>query len=298
MTQSHGHFADRLADAMDLVQSFACIGLDPVLERLPETLRTRNMEPIQAIDEFCRGVIQAVAGLVPIIKPQSACFERYGPAGLMVLRGLTRFAHEHGLLVLLDAKRGDIGVTAEHYATASFGPDSAADYAADAITLSGYMGPDTIEPFLKSSERGAFVLVRTSNPGSDAVQGLKLADGRTVAESMADLVHELGRSRIGSSGLSCVGAVVGATKSADAASLRAHMPDTIFLIPGYGAQGGTLDDLRPCIRPKRAGSASSAGILVNASRSVLYPKNLDAASAWQDAIRSSAMQLVQELRSV
>src|SRR5262249_2518895 len=133
---------------------------------------------------------------------------------------------------------------------------------ADALTVSGYLGPDTIEPFLKPGH-GAFVLVRTSNPGSDAVQSLPLADGRTIAEMMADHVAALGATRRGKRGLSDVGAVVGATKAADAASLRKRMPDQIFLVPGYGAQGGRLDDVRPMLRPGARWPGDS-GVLVTA----------------------------------
>jgi orotidine-5'-phosphate decarboxylase len=243
----------------------ACVGLDPVLERLPAPVRAQHADPVAAIHAFCAGVVDAVAGLVPVVKPQSACFERYGPPGVAALHALIAHARSRGLIVVLDAKRGDIGLTAEHYAHAAF--DSAG---ADAVTLSGYMGPDTIEPFLGRPGTGVFVLVRTSNPGSDAVQAQRLADGRSVAELIADMVHTLGMSRSGARGLSDVGAVVGATKSADAAALRARMPNTIFLIPGYGAQGGTLDDVRACVRPG-AKSPGDLGVLVNASRSVLYP---------------------------
>lgn len=286
---------------MDQRGTPACVGLDPVIERIPAAVRARHHDPVQAIDEFCRGVIEVVAGVVPVVKPQSACFERYGPAGLVVLRGLIRAAHARGLVVLLDAKRGDIGVTAEHYAEAVFGHmGTTADHAADAVTLSGYMGPDTIEPFLRHGgiSRGVFVLVRTSNPGSDAVQTQRLADGRTVAELVADMVTALGATRRGICGLSDVGAVVGATKSAEAAALRARMPDTVFLIPGYGAQGGTLEDIRPCVRRGAVpGRPSTLGVLVNASRSVLYPKDGDGAD-WQSAIAGAARGLAAELRTL
>lgn len=288
------HFADALAAAIDAKGAPACVGLDPVLDRLPAPILATHHDPVQAIHEFCKGVIEAVADIVPVIKPQSASFERYGEMGVSVLRNVIRFAHSRGLIVLLDAKRGDIGVTAEHYAHATIGPLTGPSlHTADAVTLSGYMGPDTIEPFLDHPGRGVFVLVRTSNPGSDAVQAQRLADGRSVAEMVADMVRALGAARVGSRGLSSVGAVVGATKSADAAALRSRMPATIFLIPGYGAQGGTLEDIRPCLRPG-ARSAGEQGILVNASRSVLYPAG-GGGDDWTWPIRESATRLVNEL---
>ncbi|HYE02463.1 MAG TPA: orotidine-5'-phosphate decarboxylase, partial [Phycisphaerales bacterium] len=221
-----GSFADRLAEAVARAGSPACVGLDPVLERLPEEVRGAYADPGQALVAFSRGVIDAVAGIVPAVKFQSACYERHDLA--RELRGLVLEARAAGLLVVLDAKRGDIGISAEHYAHAAFsGPGGA-----DALTVSGYLGPDALAPFLVDGH-GLFVLVRTSNPGSDQVQSLRLEGGRSVAEMMAGHVRRLGAERVGSAGLSDVGAVVGATKAADAAALRELMPEQVFLVPGY-----------------------------------------------------------------
>lgn len=311
------HFADRLHAAIGRVGSPACVGLDPVLEKLPESLRrgpgNRPVAAAEAIEAFCLAVIDAVADSVAVVKPQSACFERYGQSGIGALRKVIQAARARGLMVILDAKRGDIGTTAEHYAAAIFGPPSAsggvsatgdraerqpASFAADAVTLSGYMGTDTIEPFLRhDAGAGVLILVRTSNPGSDAVQSLRLADGRSVAEMLADQVAELGRQpgNVGACGLSRVGAVVGATKSSEAAALRARMPDQYLLIPGYGAQGGTLDDIRPMLRSST--SAADAGIIVNASRSVIYAAKPDDKN-WTAAIASAAQTLADDLRTL
>ncbi|MCU0688140.1 MAG: orotidine-5'-phosphate decarboxylase [Phycisphaerales bacterium] len=265
------NFADRLARAIDQTGTFACVGLDPVLDKLPAAVRQRAT-PAEAIGIFSRGVIDAVAGLIPIVKLQSACYERYGSAGVLELERTARHAIDRGVLVLLDAKRGDIGVTAEHYAAAAFD-----QLGADALTVSPYLGPDTLEPFVRS-DKGLFVLVRTSNPGSDQTQRVDLASANvdaTVAGMMARHVVTLGQRAMGACGLSAIGAVVGATKAADAADLRARMPNTVFLVPGYGAQGGTVDDVRVMLRPAFAGDTraplSQAGILVTASRSVIYP---------------------------
>jgi orotidine-5'-phosphate decarboxylase len=302
------HFADRLHAAIARVGSPACVGLDPVVERLPESLRrgpgNRPIGAADAIEAFCLAVIDAVADSVAIVKPQSACFERYGQSGIGVLRKVIQAARARGMVVILDAKRGDIGATAEHYAAAVFGPAARAGqperptFAADAVTLSGYMGMDTIEPFLNhDAGGGAFVLVRTSNPGSDAVQAVKLADGRTVAEMLADHVAELGRrpGNLAACGLSRVGAVVGATKSSEAAALRARMPEQYLLIPGYGAQGGTLEDIKPMLRSNT--SAADAGVVVNASRSVLYAFAADQKD-WTGAISDAARRLADDLRSL
>ncbi len=282
------HFSDRLADAIDRVGSPACIGLDPVIEKLPGSLRPAS-DGLDAIREFCLGVIDAAAGAVPAVKPQSACFERYGAEGAAILEDLCAHAAERGLIVVLDAKRGDIGITAEHYAAA------ASALGGHAITVNAYLGPETVRPYLDAG-LGVFVLVRTSNRDSDAVQSHPLADGRTVAEMRADHVAGLGSPRRGRRGLSDVGAVVAATKPAEGGALRARMPDSTFLVPGYGAQGGTAADIRPMARPG-ARSPGEAGVLVTASRSVIYafePSDRD----WQAAVARAAKMFADEIRSV
>jgi orotidine-5'-phosphate decarboxylase len=288
MTSGLGCFSDRLAAAVDRCGAPACVGIDPVLEKLPGSLRAGG-DAAGALEEFSIGVIDAVAGVAPLVKPQSACFERHGAPGMAALGRVIAHAKERGLLVVLDAKRGDIGVSAEHYAAAAFDGDAGAD----AVTVSGYLGPDTVEPFLRPG-RGVFVLVRTSNPGSDAVQSQRLADGRTVGEMMAEMVASLGKERMGERGLSDVGAVVGATKAADGRALRARMPNQVFLVPGYGAQGGTLDDVRQLVRAG-ATRAGDLGVLVNASRSVIYAfKGED----WRREVHAAAESFVRELRGL
>jgi orotidine-5'-phosphate decarboxylase len=279
------HFADRLADAIDRAGTPACVGLDPVLDRLPEPVRAGHWEPARAIGAFCTGVLDAAAGIIPAVKIQSACFERFGAEGVRALEHVVRDARSRGFIVVLDAKRGDIGISAEHYAAAAF------DHLhADALTVSGYLGPDTLEPY----RGGLFVLVRTSNPGSDGVQSQRLADGRTVAEMMADHVRALGEPRRGDRGLSDVGAVVAATKPGDGPTLRRRMPDQFFLIPGYGAQGGRAEDVRGMVRPG-ARSPGQWGVLVTASRSVIYPGD---EGDWCDAVRQAARRFADEVRTL
>jgi orotidine-5'-phosphate decarboxylase len=290
------HFAARLSARIAATDSVACVGLDPVLEHLPAEVRARHHEPLSAIAEFCHGVIRAAGPHVAAIKFQSACYERYGAKGVALLEECIADAAGAGLVVVLDVKRGDIGISANHYAA------SAQRAGAHAVTLSGYMGPSTITPFLQAG-LGVFVLVRTSNPDSDAIQSLALADGRTVAQAMADVVHGLARDERAAwhaedrarTSISNVGAVVGATKATDAAALRARMPDSCFLVPGYGAQGGTAQDIRAMLRAGRTGS-HDAGVLVTASRSVIYAQKSDA--PWGECIRAAAIQLTSELRGV
>lgn len=278
--------ADRLAAAIDAAGSPACIGLDPVLDRIPHAARGSN-EP-ETLLSFCLGVLDACRGIAPAVKPQSACFERYGHAGVACLEQVISRARELGYTVVLDAKRGDIGATSAHYAAA------AANAGADWITVNAYLGVSGIEPFLEAG-LGVYALVRTSNPDSDAVQSATLHGGATVAEHVAEIVAQLGRAHTGTSGLSSVGAVVGATKACQAgARLRAIMPDQPLLVPGVGAQGGTAAEVRPLRRPG-ARSAGGQGILVNASRSVLYPEP-GPGEGWQDAIARSARVLVEDLR--
>lgn len=276
------HPADHLCAAITRAGAPVCVGLDPVLESLPDTVRARHHEPLAAIAEFGRGVIKAVASSAAAIKFQSACYERYGSRGVAVLEEEVTAARAAGLFVVLDAKRGDIGISASHYAAA------AVRMGAHAITVSGYLGPSGVTPFLDAGLL-TFVLVRTSNPDSDSVQAHALADGRSVAAMLADHVAELGRSRMGGGGLSAVGAVVGATKASEGAALRARMPNQFFLVPGYGAQGGTAEDIRALLRPDRR------GVLVTASRSVIYAKG---AGSWDENIAAASRQLRDEIASV
>lgn len=262
-----------------------------MLEKLPAALR--GGEPVAAIERFCVGVIEAVADHVPCVKIQAACFERYRAAGFDVFFKLTEAAQRAGLLVIADAKRGDIGTSSAHYAAGLLtGPGGA-----DALTVNAYLGADGLEPFADAAAaegKGLFALVRTSNPGGDAVQGLKLADGRTVGEAVADVVAALGSSKpayVGGSGDSLLGAVVGATKPADAAALRKRMPHQVFLVPGFGAQGGTADDVRACFRE------DGTGAIITASRSVLYAFDANDAD-WQAGVKRAAVTLGRQVREV
>ncbi len=274
------HVADRLLCAIQRCGAPWCVGLDPVVERLPHSL-ARHAAP-RAIEEFSKAVLRACAGVAPCVKVQSACYERFGPDGMKALASVLHAAHEGGFQVILDAKRGDIGISAEHYAAAAFSPGHA-----DWVTVNAYLGADGLAPFV-SADHGAFALVRTSNPGGDALQTLRLDDGRTVCDAVADLVDEAGRATIGGSGFSALGAVVGATKPADAARLRGRMPNALFLVPGYGAQGGTIADIKPCF------NADGRGAIVTASRSIIYA--FDAAEAdWVGAIQRAATKTHHEL---
>ncbi|MGP1272370.1 MAG: orotidine-5'-phosphate decarboxylase [Phycisphaerales bacterium] len=265
---SEQRFVDRLLTRIGLVGAPVCIGLDPVIERLPADIA--GSTDAERVSAFCRGVIDRTADVAAAFKPQSACFERLGSAGFRALEETVAHARSAGVPVIYDAKRGDIGSTAEHYAAAAL------HLGADAITVNAYMGPSTVMPYLDAA-LGVFVLVRTSNPDSGAVQMLPLREGGVVGDAMARLIHRLGSSISGGRGCSDVGAVVGLTKSAEAAQLRELMPRQIFLVPGYGAQGGSASDLAPLLMPQDRGVAGR-GVLVNASRSVIYADDVRGAA--------------------
>lgn len=282
--------ADRLCEAIDRAGSPACVGIDPVLERLPGELRAARVPPASAIKAFSLSVLDAVAGAVGVVKPQSACFERYGSEGVAALEAVVEHARSLGLFVILDAKRGDIGSSAAHYGA------GAAAMGADAITVNPYMGRSAVRPFLDEGLM-VFALARTSNPDSDELQAAALEEGGIVAERVARMIADMGTAHVGGSGLSGVGAVVGATKaSADGRRLRGAMPDQFFLVPGVGAQGGTVEEVRPLMR---AGAASPGGlgVVVNASRSVIFAE-AGAGEAWTDAVVREAHRLADDLRAL
>ncbi|MCY2929041.1 MAG: orotidine-5'-phosphate decarboxylase [Planctomycetota bacterium] len=278
------NFADRLLSAIAAKGSPVCVGLDPTLDRLPEAVTSHARGPA-AVEAFCMGLIEAVAPIVPAVKPQSAYFEALGPEGVAVYFRVVAAAKKAGLIVIGDVKRNDIGSTAEAYAAGHLaGPDSA-----DAVTVNGYLGADGIEPFVKVARetgRGLFVLVRTSNPSAAAIQDFTAADGRKLYEHVAAQVAAIGAGEglVGASGYSCVGAVVGATWPAQARELRAMMPQQIVLVPGYGAQGASAADCAASFKPDRTGA------LVNASRSVIFAHTRKeyAGLEWRQAVAAAA----------
>ncbi len=293
-------FIDRLADAVRAKGTALCVGLDPRFESLPKSVRDRrggdSLEAVAAgFEEFCLRVLEIVAPLAGVVKPQSAFFELCGPAGLAALQRVLRRARELGLVTILDAKRGDIASTAEAYADAAFGgPDLGGRrrpvWDADALTVNPYLGRDAVEPFLHSARRdgrGLFVLVRTSNPGAGLFQDLT-CDGRPLYEHVAAAVAAWGRERPGACGLGDVGAVVGATHPAELRRLRALCPDVWFLVPGYGAQGGTAADVRAALRP------DGLGAVVNSSRGVTFPFRPEE-PRWEAAVEAAARRAAAEL---
>jgi len=296
-------FVDRLDAALERLHTPALVGLDPHLDLLPAPFavardpRAPRSERAAAVEAFCRELIELVADEVAAVKPQSAFFEVLGADGALAWERVVAHARACGLLVIGDVKRSDIASTAAAYATAFLEglPGLGREHLCDAITLSPYLGSDSLVPFLEACERtgaGLFVLVRTSNEGSGEFQ----EHGRPrLCERVADALDALGRRLVGRCGLSSLGAVVGATQPAELAGLRARMPRSILLLPGYGAQGASARDVRAAftdrVRPWR-------GALVNSSRGVAFAwrEKRHAGRSWQDATRVALQSMKSELQ--
>jgi len=303
------NFADRLTSRIRETGNPTIMGLDPVLDYIPDSIlsyfRSQCSDPAMAsglaIYEFNRRLIDGVADLIPAIKPQLAYYEQYGVHGLEALRQTIHYAQSKGMLVVADGKRNDIGSTAEAYARAWLGETQlidgtlAAIHGADALTVNAYLGLDGIQPFIdlcRNSGKGIFILVRTSNASAGDLQDLILSDGRPVYEAMAAKVAEWGEGLAGECGYSPVGAVVGATWPLQAARLRKLMPKAFILVPGYGAQGATADDAANSFGP------DGGGAIVNASRSLMtaWKKHQLAHEEFDKAARLEALRMKADLR--
>jgi len=287
------NFADRLIETVERKRSCVVVGLDPQLDSLPSELREKarrsTADAADAVLEFNRRVLDAVADHAAAVKPQSAFYEALGWEGVRALAATVRAAHERGLLVIADVKRGDIGSTAEAYAQGHLDL-----LEADAVTVNPYLGIDGIAPFIKRARdgKGIFVLVKTSNPSSVELQDLD-ASGAKVYEKVAELVARWGGDCRGETGYSAVGAVVGATFPAAAEKLRRLMPHAPFLVPGYGAQGATADDCRPCF------DAQGRGAVVNSSRGIIFayrrPDQPQTPPDWHLTVAGAAAKMKEEL---
>ena len=300
-------YSDRLNVAIADRRTPALVGLDPRLDQLPEAIvsaaRSRTSNEVDAaasaFDEFCSRIIDVVASLVPAVKPQAAFFEQYGPAGCQALQTVMRKARNAGLIVICDAKRGDIGSTAEAYANAYLAgadPDAAV-WAADALTVNPYLGKDTLEPFVRVAiERGAglYVLVRTSNPGATTFQDRE-SDGKKLYQHVAAVVESFNVESTRECGYGSIGAVVGATYPAELTELRAAMPTTPLLVPGYGSQGAGAAEV--------AGGfdARGFGALINSSRGINFAyrnapyREQFSPAEWEQAVEAATHDMIREL---
>lgn len=254
------NFADRLAEASRAKNSVAMLGVDPQLD----TAETPGVPRGCTLTRFCCEIVEACAPSVAAVKPQLAFFEARGVDGMRALSEVIKLARRLGLVIIADAKRGDIGTTSAAYAEAFLGDG---DFACDAVTVNAYLGSDAVMPFIAKVRdgRGIFVLVKTSNPSSGEFQDL-VASERPLWESVAVRVNGWGGDFVGASGLSPVGAVVGATYPDHARKARQLMPSATILVPGYGAQGGSAPDAVAGARRDKLGPA----IIVNSSRGMMY----------------------------
>lgn len=299
---SPGDFAERLTAAVRQKHNPVVVGLDPRWEQLPPPLTqgiavTDRDAMAKVYVRFCADVIDVVAPLVPAVKPQAAFFEQLGPAGMLALGEVVLYARQRGLLVILDGKRNDIGSTATAYADAYLGAQSA--WQADALTVSPYLGADSIQPFVDvAADRGGgiLVLVKTSNPGGGQFQDLS-ADGKPLYGHVAGFVEKLARQTSGGQGYGIVGAVVGATYPDQLRELRLVMPSAWLLVPGYGSQGATARDV--------AGAFDEQGLgaVVNNSRGIIFAyarRGFDTRfgpGRWQEAVAAATHEMIDELRA-
>ena len=290
---------DRLIERIIELQNPTCVGLDTSFDYLPDDMRAgaKDFSDVaERIFYFNKKLVDTLCDIVPSVKVQIAYYEMYGAEGLKAYRETLSYAAEKGLVVIADAKRNGIGSTAACYSRAFLGETSVegarfSAFPSDYVTVNGYLGTDGIVPFVedcKERDKGIFVLVKTSNPSSGELQNLLLENGTPVYEYMGGLVEKWGESTVGKYGYSAVGAVVGATHPEEAARLRKKLPHTFFLIPGYGAQGGSAEMLRCCF------GKDGLGGVVNNSRGILcaYKKT---GGTYYEAARAAAVAMQKDL---
>lgn len=283
-------FIDKLIEKIIEKNNPTVVGLDPKMEYIPEFIKQRAFNEYgknlkgaaEAVWEFNKKIIDAVYDIVPAVKPQIAFYEMFGPDGIQCFVKTVEYARSKGVLVIGDAKRGDIGSTAEAYSAAFLGSTDIGEgiseraFDTDALTVNPYLGFDGIKPFIEDCRqygKGIFILVKTSNKSSGQLQDLKTDKGKSIYEVMAEYVEEWGQLLTGSHGYSSVGAVVGATYPEQAKVLRQIMKHAYILVPGYGAQGGTAKDAANSFNP------DGLGAIVNASRSIMCAYKSD---MWKD----------------
>lgn len=284
-------------------------GLDPKIDYVPEYIRKKayneygqNLKgAAEAIWEFNKGLIDALYDVVPAVKPQSAFYEMYGLYGEEVMHRTISYAKEKGLYVILDVKRNDIGSTAEAYSKAYLGKTMVDGVECDAcpvdcVTVNPYLGTDGVQPFVDDCiayDKAIFALVKTSNPSSGELQDL-MVDDKHIYEKVAECVNKWNADAIGKSGYGAVGAVVGATYPEQASVLRSLMPKSYFLVPGYGAQGGGAQGVKPCF------NADGLGAIVNSSRGIMcaYKKGDWKEEQFAEAARAEAIRMKEDLTSV
>lgn len=293
---------DKLIEKIIELQNPTCVGLDTDFNYLPDDMKedvSTFEEASEKIAEFNMNIIDKVCDIVPAVKVQVAYYEMYGSAGLKAFECTVNYARGRGMTVIADCKRNDIGSTAGCYSKAYLGKTDLCGkklraFPADMLTINGYLGYDGIKPFvddIKAHDKSVFALVKTSNPSSGEFQNLKLENGKFIYEQMGELVEKWGADTVGKYGYSEVGAVVGATHPEEAARLREQLKHTFFLIPGYGAQGGSAQMLKVCFDKRGLGG------IVNSSRGIIcaYKNSMYSGMNYYEAARAACLDMQQDL---
>ena len=295
-------FIDRLIASIKQKNTPCIVGLDPALNRMPSnwlnnqeiTAKSSIAAQAEAIYQYNLMVLDAIADLVPAVKPQCAYYELFGSAGFIALEKTIMAARDRDLLVILDVKRGDIASTAAAYAQSYLPSQPQRPYEADAITIVPYLGSDCLDPFFEEATKwgkGIFVCVKTSNPGASIIQEQQIGD-KYLYEIVADLIKPAAAKSIGESGYSGIGAVVGATYPEAAIKLRQQLPNSLFLVPGVGAQGGGNEGIKACFNP------DGLGAVVSSSRAIMYPHMYGGTDSNKDTIRQAAKDLIAQVNEI
>ena len=298
------NIADKTIEAINKKQCPICVGLDPTIDKIPKSIVEKQVKEhgntpkavAESFKEFSFALIDELADIVPVMKPNIAFWEMYGSAGVAALKETIAYAKDKGIIIIIDAKRQDIGNTSKAYAQGLIGDvplpeDSTTHIDADWVTIGAYSGSDTINEFLdvcKSNNKGVIILVRTSNDSAKEFQDLKI-ENKELFKHVAAKVNDWGKDSLGDKGFSSVAAVVGATYPEEAAELRKLMPNTFFLVPGYGAQGGGGKDTVPNFNDK------GFGAVVNSSRGIIFAYQKDNREDYALASRESALLMKKDI---
>jgi len=291
------YFIDLLIEKINKKNSHICVGLDPHPELIPPYLISKAERAGEkssalsfAVLEFNKKIIDNIYDLTAVVKPQIAFYELMGAEGIKVLEQTIAYAHKKGLIVLLDAKRNDIGSTVNAYYNAYMRGENSVD----AITINPYLGSDSILPFLINEEKGAFSLIKTSNPGADEIQDLELKNGKKLFQEIGQFISQQGKKYSGKNNYSNLGAVVGATYPEELKLLRQEMKETYFLIPGFGVQGGKVEDI------KYAFNKDGYGAIINSSRGILFAYHYEGIDEKEYAItaRKAAMKMRDDINKI
>ncbi len=303
------NFGDKLFYKIRQKESFLCLGLDPHLNLIPDVFQKKikinriiySKENIKIVEDLCLSILESCLDLVPVIKLQIAFFEQLGPEGMMLFSKLCNIIKKTNTLCIIDAKRADIGTTNEAYANSFL--DKTSPYPCDAITINPWLGLDSLNAFINKAkqQKGIFILVHTSNPGANDLQKKKLKNGLNLYEHLAKILFNLVEKNKGETGLSSIGVVVGATYRQQIINLRNKLISSPFLIPGFGAQGGTMEDARSGLLIDKGQNNKLNFGLINSSRGLCFPKkakDCKTINEWEKIIKSNLIETNVNLKKI